>query len=116
MRRTQLTQRTPLVLSLESGRSFLCRVTALALLCSLAGGCYIRTQLPLDRDLDRTSLGSKVGRASAQSFFWTLAWGDAGTQAAARNGGLTVINHADQEVFVVLGGVYAKLTTIVYGD
>jgi hypothetical protein len=86
--------------------------------CVLAAsaGCYIRTQLPLDRDLDRTPLGSKVGRASVQSVLWGVAWGDAGIQAAARNGGLETIHHADQEIFVVLGGAYARLTTVVYGD
>ena len=94
------------------------RLLLLSRCCALvaSAGCYIHTQLPLDRDLDRTPIGHKVGRASAQSVLWGVAWGDAGIQAAARNGGMETIHHADQEVFVVLGGAYARLTTVVYGD
>ena len=86
------------------------------LLLSLASGCFVNTKLPLDKDLDRTVLGSKVGRASTQSYFWVVAVGDSGIQAAARNGNIQTIQHADQEYLIVLGGLYARLTTIVYGD
>jgi hypothetical protein len=86
------------------------------MLFSLASGCYVNTKLPLDRDLDRTVLGAKVGRASTQGFLWAVAVGDSGIQAAAKNGGIQTIQHADQEYFVVLGGAYVRLTTIVYGD
>ncbi len=85
-------------------------------LFSLASGCFVNTKLPLDRDLDRTVLGSKIGRASTESYLWAVAIGDAGIQAAARNGGIQTIQHADQEYLIVLGGLYARLTTIVYGD
>ena len=57
-----------------------------------------------------------AGQASAHSVLWLFAWGDAGTQAAAKNGGLTVIHNADDKDLVILGGVYARRTTIVYGD
>lgn len=79
-------------------------------------GCYVHAVLPMDRDLDRTELGGKVGRASTQSVLWAVVWGDAGTQAAAAEGDLRTINHADQEIFVLLGGIYARVTTVVYGD
>src|SRR5262245_51817152 len=83
----------------------------------LFGGCiYTHIQTPLDLDLDRTQLGTKVGRSQWRSVLWAVAWGDAGTQAAARQGGLNVINHADSETFVILFGVYASETTILYGD
>ena len=85
-------------------------------LFALASGCFVNTKLPLDRNLDRTVLGSKVGRASAEGYLWAFALGDAGIQAAARNGGIQTIQHADQEYFIVLGGLYARLTTVVYGD
>jgi hypothetical protein len=45
-----------------------------------------------------------------------VAWGDAGTQAAARNGGIKTLNHADTQIFSILGFVYTRQTTIVYGD
>ena len=79
-------------------------------------GCYVHTVIPLDQNLDRTELGAKEGRASTQGVLWLFAWGDGGTQAAARDGEITVVNHADREVYVVLGGLYSRLTTIVYGD
>jgi hypothetical protein len=87
-----------------------------ALSLVLLGACYINAGLPLDRDLDQTNLGAKVGRASAQSVLWGVAWGDAGIQAAAHNGGLKTIQHADVELYVILGGAYARWTTVVYGD
>lgn len=93
-------------------RRFLILVFALLVSTS----CYINAKLPLDRDLNRTQLGTKVGKASVKSVLWAVAWGDGGTQAAAANGDLSTINHADQEVLVLLGGLYIRLTTVVYGD
>ena len=94
------------------------RILGLALLAApLFSGCvYSHIQTPLDVDLDRTRLGDKIGKSQWQSVLWAVAWGDAGTQAAAKNGGLTVINHADVETFVILMGVYASETTILYGE
>jgi hypothetical protein len=45
-----------------------------------------------------------------------VAWGDAGTQAAAKQGGLTQINHADLETLIILAIVYHRETTILYGE
>lgn len=93
------------------------RAALLAALAVLAPGClYAHFQTPMDRDLDQTRLGSKVGRASWRGYLWLCAVGDAGTQAAAQDGGITVIHHADEEVFSVLFGLYFRRTTIVYGD
>ena len=94
------------------------RLLGLVLLAApLFSGClYTHIQTPLDIDLDRTQLGDKIGKAQWQSVLWAVAWGDAGTQAAARQGGLKVINHADSETFVILFGVYASQTTILYGE
>jgi hypothetical protein len=72
--------------------------------------------MPLDRDVARTTLGDKVGEASYQSVLWAVAWGDAGTKAAAENGGITTVTHLDQESLIVLMGLYAKRTTIAYGE
>lgn len=94
------------------------RLLGLVLLAApLFSGClYTHIQTPLDEDLDRTRLGNKIGRSQWQSVLWAVAWGDAGTQAAAQQGGLTVINHADTEMFVIFFGVYASQTTILYGE
>jgi len=70
---------------------------------------------PLDVDLDKTSLGTKVGKASTGCILGLVAFGDASTAAAARNGALTVINHADYKATNMLF-IYSSYTTIVYGD
>ena len=79
-------------------------------------GCLANIKIPLDRDLDRTELGTKTGEASMTVVLWLFVWGDAGTQAAAKQGGITTITHADQSLLFVLFGLYARSTTIVYGD
>jgi hypothetical protein len=92
------------------------RLLILTLLAGLSGCIYANVRAPFDSDLNKTELGTKVGRASSQSILWLVAWGDEGIQAAAKNGNLSVINHADQEIFSVLFGAYTKHTIIVYGD
>ena len=57
-----------------------------------------------------------MGKSQAQSILGIVAWGDAGTQAAARDGGITTLRHADQETLAILGVVYTRCRTIVYGD
>jgi hypothetical protein len=80
-------------------------------------GCiYTHVRAPLDTDVNDTVLGSKIGTAEAQSIAWLVAWGDAGTAAAAKNGNITTIRHMDQEQLFVFFGIYARGTTIVYGD
>lgn len=88
----------------------------LAAVLSLQACAYSHVQRPLDTDYDSTSLGSKVGRAHIQSLLWLFAWGDGGSKAAADDGGITVIRHADTETTVILFGLYARITTVVYGD
>ncbi|MCA8954730.1 MAG: TRL-like family protein [Planctomycetes bacterium] len=88
----------------------------LALLVTTLPGCvYANVTTPLDTDLRDTVLGDKVGESSSQSVLWAVAWGDAGTKAAANQGGITTITHADQRVFSILWGLYTRYTTIVYG-
>ena len=82
----------------------------------LAGCLYSNIQAPYDTDLNRTVLGEKEGKASTYSVLWLIAWGDAGTAAAAMNGGITTVNHMDVKVLSVLFGLYTRTTTIVYGD
>ena len=83
---------------------------------TLQGCVYTNITTPLDINLNRTELGSKVGESSWQSVLWLFAWGDAGTKEAAKNGQITTVNHADSKQFMVLLGVYRKVTTVVYGD
>jgi len=86
-------------------------------LSSLVSGClYAKIKVPLDSDVSETELGDKVGKASFQSALWLFSWGDGGTQAAAANGQITMIEHLDSEYFVVLFGLYTRVTTIAYGE
>ncbi|HTG02262.1 MAG TPA: TRL domain-containing protein [Nitrospirota bacterium] len=83
----------------------------------LLSGCfYAHVITPLDTNVDRTVLGQKTGKAMSQSVLWAVAWGDAGTAAAAKNGGITTVNHMDREFLSVLFGIYTETITIVYGD
>jgi hypothetical protein len=92
-------------------------ILAPAVLAVLLSGCfYAHVVTPLDRNVDKTNLGQKTGKAMSYSLLWVAAWGDAGTSAAAKNGGLTTVNHMDMEIFSVFFGVYTETTTIVYGD
>lgn len=105
-------------------------LTVLVLACWLvpATGCMIapvvppvgflfnNTEAPLDVDFDDTQLGSKVGKASTTSVLGLFAWGDASTAAAARDGGITTIRHADYEFLNVFFGLYSSYTTVVRGD
>ena len=93
------------------------RLASSLLAFSLLPGClYAKVKSPLDLDLDKTQLGSKVGTSRMESVLWLFAWGDAGTKAAAEAGGIATIHHADMEVMTVLFGLYSRETTIVYGD
>lgn len=88
-------------------------VLAASLICSCA---YVHTKGPLDVDLNNTDLGSKKGTAEAYSVLWLVAWGDASYAAAAQNGDIKVLKHADQEVYQLLLGLYTRWRVIVYGD
>ena len=90
-------------------------VAALSLFI-LSGCLYTNVLTPFDTDLNKTTLGSKQGKASTESVLWLIAWGDGSTSAAAKQGGLTTVNHMDREVLFVMFGLYSKTTTIVYGD
>lgn len=82
----------------------------------LSGCLYVNTTTPLDINLNETQLGDKVGESSLHAVLWLVSWGDAGTKAAAGNGGITRINHADRRTQIYLFGVYARSTTVVYGE
>ncbi len=85
-------------------------------LMMLSGCAYVNVKSPLDVDLNRTTLGARTGVAEARSILWLVAWGDASYAAAAANGGITTMRHADQEVFNVLFGLYTRWRVVVYGD
>ncbi len=87
-----------------------------SILIGVYGCAYMDVKEPLDLDLNQTTLGARTGEASCQSVLWLIAWGDAGTNAAAKNGGISVIRHMDEHVQSYAFGLYSKRTVIVYGD
>ena len=87
-----------------------------SLITFILSGCFYYVQQPLDTDFSKTELGTKKGESYAYELFWVFAWGNAGSKSAAENGNLKIIRHADTSDFILLYGLYAKRTTIVYGD
>jgi hypothetical protein len=57
---------------------------------------------------------SKVGRSEAWGIL-LYATGDASISTAMARGGITRIHHVDHETLNVLG-IYARYTTVVYGE
>ncbi|PLY01791.1 MAG: hypothetical protein C0624_09745 [Desulfuromonas sp.] len=86
------------------------------LLISLSSCAYVHTRSPYDDNLDNTELGSKLGKASNHCILWLVAWGDGSYAAAAQDGEIKVMKHADVEVVSVLFGAYVRRTVLVYGD
>lgn len=58
----------------------------------------------------------KVGTSSAKCILGVIAWGDASTETAAQNAGITKIHHADYEDTLILFGIYSEYAVIVYGE
>ena len=91
-------------------------VLLMSILLVFSGCAFINIKTPFDTDLDKTELGSKRGTAEAYSLLWLVSWGDASYATAAKNGGITVMKHADQEMQQVLLGLYTRWRVVVYGD
>ena len=89
----------------------------LIMLSFIFSGCaFVNVQTPLDTNFSKTELGTKQGKATSYSLLWLVAWGNSGSRAAADNGNLKIIRHADRKVISVLFGLYTHTTIIVYGD
>ena len=91
-------------------------VMVMSVLLVFSGCAFVNIKTPFDTDLDRTDLGSKKGTAQAYSLLWLVSWGDASYATAAKNGGIKVMKHADQEMQQILLGLYTRWRVVVYGD
>ncbi len=80
-----------------------------------AGVGFIYTDVTSGTAATSNQLGTKVGRAKATNVLGIVATGDAGIQAAAREGGISKISHVDQKQKSVLG-IVSTSQTIVYGE
>lgn len=79
------------------------------------GALYASFKAPLDTNVENTDMGTKTGEAQSVSILGLISYGDCSVNSAAKNGGLTKINHADYEFFNVLY-IYQSFKTIAYGD
>jgi phosphatidylserine decarboxylase len=82
----------------------------------VAGGTYggVFTQTDAAVAVGNASGYSKVGTAESTAIIF-FATGDSSIKAAMENGHITKIHHVDCKVMSVLG-LYAKYTTVVYGE
>ena len=79
------------------------------------GGIYSEVNAPLSVDYDKTAITAKQGEASSVCILGMVSFGDVSTQTAAKNGGLTTIQHLDYKYFNVLG-IYQKTTVVAHGE
>ena len=91
-------------------------LTGCAGITPIAGGTggMLFTQTDAAVAVGSASGYAKVGTAESTAII-CFATGDSSIKKAMENGGITRIHHVDAKVFQVLG-LYAKYTTIVYGE
>jgi len=99
-----------------SRQSFAQLILVTVIAFAISSCAYVNVKTPYDSNLDRTELGAKIGVAQAYSVLWLFTWGDTSYATAAKNGGITVIRHADQQIQQILFGLYTRWRIIVYGD
>ena len=79
------------------------------------GYAFSQTKAPLDVDFNNTQIaGMNRGTAEVINILGLFSFGDASAKAAAENGRISTIVHADYEHFNILG-IFQKTTVIVYG-
>jgi hypothetical protein len=84
-----------------------------------AGIGYTNVRAPaqyLAVPVDNTAGTKKVGKASVTAFLGIVSLGDSSIQAAMKDGEITKIHHVDYEIEHFLYAIFAKQTTIVYGE
>ena len=79
------------------------------------GGLVSIISAPLDTDAENTKLGSKEGESSCHNILGLVAFGDCSVYSAARDGGLTTVNHIDYKYLNILC-IYQCFTTVAYGE
>ncbi len=94
----------------------LCSLGCFMLSLPQAGCVYSNVRVPMSTEFRNTRVVNKSGAASTHAIAWLVAWGDAGLQKAASNGGLTTLEYADHSFRNILFGLYMSNTTVVYGN
>lgn len=73
------------------------------------------SEVAWDGPVTEGALGTKQGKACAQSILVLVAQGDASVEAAAKAGGITKIHQVDHTSKNILG-ILGEYCTIVHGD
>ncbi|MDK2971440.1 MAG: hypothetical protein PWP23_1195 [Candidatus Sumerlaeota bacterium] len=80
------------------------------------GLLFSSIQAPLDANADSTDFSNeKQGEASSTAILGLFAFGDASLNTAARDGGLTTVNHVDYSYQNILF-FYQQFTIVAYGE
>lgn len=105
-------------------RSFATSCAIALVSAALLAGCGVIAHGPVTAPITLDQRGpvamgsatgrAKVGRAEAYGIL-IFSQGDASISAAMKAGGITRVHHVDNETMNIMG-VYAKYTTIVYGE
>ncbi len=98
--------------------TFLLVIAACIVLVSGCGALYtnVKTPMPTLEMQINADDQAKVGTASATAYFWVVVVGDCSVASAMKDGGITKIHHVDTDINTILGGLYGKFTTVVYGE
>lgn len=79
-------------------------------------GAFTSVRAPLSLEYAGTPMRDvKVGTVESYSILGLVAWGDIGLAAAAKQGGLKTIHHADYD-YLNIFGIYQRTTLLVYGE
>jgi len=98
--------------------TFFMIVAVCIVLISGCGALYtnVKTPMPtLEMQVNEDNQ-AKVGTASATAYLWVVVVGDCSVASAMKDGGITKIHHVDTEINTILGGLYGKFSTVVYGE
>lgn len=107
--------RTIAVLAFGLGVAAGCALAPRAPVVPPYGSGFNQTAAPMNLKFRATQLGSKQGSASTTTILGLFTFGDASIAEAARRGNIKQVNHADSEMFNILG-LFTEFKTIVYGD
>lgn len=88
----------------------------LSLLLMTSGCLYTHIRVPGSMVTRGTPVVDKEGTSECTSILWLFAWGDAGIQAAAKQGGLKKMSYADKTFQNIFFGLYFTEKTVVYGE
>jgi hypothetical protein len=105
-----------LIVSVAAACAVVVLISGCAGISPVAGGSMgmVYTQTSAGVAVGSASGSEKVGTSTSTAII-CFATGDSSISAAMQSGGITKIHHVDCKITSVLG-VYAKYTTVVYGE